>query len=359
MKIAMLVLPLFYLAGNGYLFWKVWQIISGVPIWGRVVISLLFWVAAFSIFISIGLRESRVPDMLLRWFFRIGAVWMVFMLYMVMSLIVFDIVGLFVPVLRQSLLFALPITISILVYGYFNYKHPKMEHISIDIEKSHEGGPMRIVVISDIHLGYGTTLTDLRGYVKLINAQHPDLVLIAGDLIDNSVKPLLCEPFADALAMINAPMGIYMVPGNHEYISGMDASADFLSRTPITLLSDRVVSLPNGVQIVGRDDRINRRRMPLDNLIDSVDMSRPVILLDHQPYELAEADSLGVDIQISGHTHHGQIFPLNLITDRLFEQSHGYRKWGNSHIIVTSGLSLWGPPFRIGTDSEMVVVELK
>ena len=84
-----------------------------------------------------------------------------------------------------------------------------------------------------------------------------------------------------------------------------------------------------------------------------------MIVLDHQPYDLARTDSLGVDIQISGHTHRGQIWPINWLTDRIFEQSHGYLKWTYSHIYVSSGLSLWGPPFRIGTHSEMAVIEVK
>ena len=92
--------------------------------------------------------------------------------------------------------------------------------------------------------------------------------------------------------------------------------------------------------------------------MEITDRNRPVIVLDHQPYELAKTDSLGVDLQISGHTHRGQIWPLTKITDLLFEQSHGYRKWSHSHIWVSCGLSLWGPPFRIGTDSDIAVIDL-
>ena len=89
-----------------------------------------------------------------------------------------------------------------------------------------------------------------------------------------------------------------------------------------------------------------------------IDKSKPVILLDHQPYQLAESQAAGIDLQFSGHTHHGQVWPMNWVTDHLYEQSHGYRQWENSHIYISSGLSLWGPPFRIGTESEMVVLQL-
>ena len=353
-----MILPLIYLAGNGYLFIRTWQAMNSFPLWVKVVVSVLFWTVAFALFASVGLRDASVPDTILRWMFRLGSVWMVFLLYVVMLLVVFDMAGIFVPALKPSLLYALPLTLCILAYGYINYRNPKIEHLDINLEKEYDCSPLRIVAVSDVHLGYGTGVSSLKKYVELINSQNPDLILIAGDLIDNSVKPLLQEPFAEALSTLKAPMGIYMVPGNHEYISGIEASADFLKDTPVRLLRDSMVTLPGGMQIVGRDDRSNRSRKPLEELMEMADRNRPVIVLDHQPYELSKTDSLGVDLQISGHTHRGQIWPLTKITDLLFEQSHGYRKWSHSHIWVSCGLSLWGPPFRIGTDSDIAVIDL-
>lgn len=122
---------------------------------------------------------------------------------------------------------------------------------------------------------------------------------------------------------------------------------------------DSVVTLPNGIQIIGRDDRSNPKRKNLKQLMIQTDASKPTILIDHQPYKLAETEEAGIDLQFSGHTHEGQAWPLNMITKKIFEQSYGYRKWGKSQIYVSSGLSLWGPPFRIGTDSEMIVFLIK
>lgn len=358
MKYMFLLLPLVYLIGNGYLFWRIWQTMIGIPLWGKVVATILFWLIAVSLFIVIGLREMQLPDGLLKPMFNIGAVWMVFLLYMVLLLCVLGIAKIFIPTMGNTLWYALVTTICLLLYGYVNYKHPRVEHINVLLEKEFEGNPMRIVAVSDVHLGYGTGISTLRNYVKLINDQHPDLILITGDLIDNSLRPLLHEPFDEVLSTLHAPMGIYMVPGNHEYISGMEACDEFLKRTPICLLRDSIVTLSNGIQLVGRDDRTNRRRKSLIELLHQTDNRYPVIVLDHQPYQLAKVDSLGVDIQLSGHTHHGQVWPLSLVTDYLYEQSHGYRKWKHTHIWVSSGLSLWGPPFRIGTDSDMAVIEL-
>ena len=150
-----------------------------------------------------------------------------------------------------------------------------------------------------------------------------------------------------------------MVMGNHEFISGTEAVERFIGTTNIHLLRDSVATLPSGLQIVGREDRTNRQRQALEQLLTECDNTRPIVLLDHQPYNVAGSDSLKVDLQFSGHTHRGQIFPLNLLTDCIYEQSHDYRKWSYSHIIVSCGLSLWGPPFRIGTSSDMYVITLR
>ena len=241
-----------------------------------------------------------------------------------------------------------------------NYRHPKTNAVDITINKPYENNsqPIKIVAVSDIHLGYGTGKSALKKYVDMINEQKPDLILIGGDLIDNSVVPLYTEKMSEELSELKAPMGIYMVPGNHEYISGIDESARFIKSTPIQLLIDSVVTLPNGIQLIGRDDRHNPSRRSLQELMENIDKSRPIILLDHQPYNLTDAEAAGIDLQFSGHTHHGQVWPMSLVTDYIYEQSHGYRQWGDTHIYVSSGLSLWGPPFRIGTESEMVVFEL-
>lgn len=358
MKILFILLPIVYLSGNAYLFWKVFQAISEVPLWVKIIIGILFWTAAFSMFVSIGLKETAVPQMMQKILYHVGSVWMVFLLYSVLLLLVFDLIRAFVPVSGSGLQYVLPLVAAVLVYGYINYRHPSINHIEITLDKEFEG-ELTAVAVSDIHLGHGTGPKALKRYVEMINAQNPDVIFIAGDLIDNSIQPLQKAPFDAVLNQLKAPLGIYMVPGNHEYISGIDASVDYLeAKTDIRLLRDEIVELPCGIRIVGRDDRSNRSRQPLDSLLSRTDPQKPVIVLDHQPYELAETDAAGVDLQISGHTHHGQLWPLNILVDKMYEQGHGYRKWNHAHIYVSSGLSLWGPPFRIGTKSDLAVIHL-
>lgn len=360
MKLMFMLLPLVYLGGNAYLYWKTLQALASFPLWIRVLASVLFWALAFALFISVGLRESSLPSWMMKTLYVSGSVWMVFLLYSVLLLVLYDVAGIFIHMKAPGLFYVLPVTCCILICGYVNYRNPEVRNIDLVLDRSLECEELTAVVVSDVHLGYGTGVKALRRYVELITSQNPDVVFIAGDLIDNSLEPLVREPFAELLNSINAPQGIYMVPGNHEFISGIEACERYLSsQTSIHLLRDSLVVLPNGLQIIGRDDRSNRERKPLENLMRNAASDRPVLVLDHQPYELALTDSLGVDIQLSGHTHDGQIWPLNLLVDRMYEQGHGYRKWNRSHIYVSSGLSLWGPPFRIGTDSDMAVLKIR
>ena len=348
-----------YLAGNIYIFVRALQTHAGQSIAIKIIFSVLFWLAALAMFIAFGARDAALPATLMKALHSVGTAWLVFTLYMVLTLLLCDIVRVVVPQFRYGFWCALGITLVLLIYGHINYLNPKIINLDISLDKPIAGGEMRIVAISDVHLGEGTGKRQMRRYAEMINAQNPDLILIAGDLIDNSVAPLYREQMQEELSMLKAPMGIYMVSGNHEYISGIDKSAQFLALTPIKLLRDSLVTLPNGVQIVGRDDRSNRRRAKLKDMIDMADSTLPIVVLDHQPYELKQSDSLKVDLQISGHTHRGQVWPASLLTDKMYEQSHGYRHWSHSHIFVSCGLSLWGPPFRIGTHSDMAVIRLK
>ncbi len=354
-----ILMLLLYLGGNIYLFVRTMQAISGVAVWAKIVVALLFWVVALLLFIAMRLRNVELPHAVGSAMFMVGSSWMVVVLYMVIFLLLTDIAHLVIPQFKGGYLLSVALILVLLGYGYINHRNPRIERIDIMLDKPIEGDSLRILAVSDIHLGEGTSKRDMRRYAEMIMREKADVIVIAGDLIDNSLVPLLRDRMQEELSMLSAPSGVYMVPGNHEYISGIETCGDFLSQSPIVLLRDSVVTLRGGVQIIGRDDRSNRRRRPLGELYARCDTLRPTILLDHQPYELAKTDTLGIDLQISGHTHRGQIFPLNLLVDAMYEQSHGYRRWSNSHIYVSSGLALWGPPFRIGTRGDMAVITLR
>lgn len=342
-----------YLGANAFLAWRIFTALDMLPVWVRVVVVVAISAMALMLFASIALRNVALPDALMRAMFNIGSVWLVFLLYSILAITLFDVVHWVVPSLRYGTLIAIVLTIFVMQLGYVHYRNPKVVEHSFLSEKI--SSPKRIVAISDVHLGYGTNRRALEHYVELINAQNPDMVLIVGDLIDNSVRPVEEQRMEEVLNMISAPDGVFMVVGNHEYISGIDAVERFVDKTDITLLRDSVARVGE-IAIVGRDDKMNRERKTLSELAPR---DAYVVVLDHQPSSIEESVRLGADLHISGHTHRGQVWPINWLTDAIFEQSYGHRKWQNSEVIVSSGLSLWGPPFRIGTDSELVVIVLQ
>ena len=347
-----------YVGANFYMFVRLMQAMGLVPLWLRVVFGVLYWLAACGMFVSFGLRNVVLPELLHRTLHVVGTSWLLFTLYMAVALLVADLARWVWPSFHNGVWYALGITLAVLVAGYVNYRNPRVVHLTIKTDKPIEGGSLRLVAVSDVHLGHGTTRTDLARYVEKINSENPDMLLIVGDLIDNSILPVASADICREFERVDARYGIYMAAGNHEYISGIEECRNYLKTTPIQLLSDGVARPLCGVEIVCRDDRQNLRREKLDSLLAESDSESFRVVLDHQPNAIAESQKNNIDLHLSGHTHRGQVFPLNILTDHLFEQSHGYRKWGDTHAYVMTGLSLWGPPFRIGTHSELLVVDV-
>ena len=187
----------------------------------------------------------------------------------------------------------------------------------------------------------------------MINAEHPDLVLFGGDIVDIAAKPLFDGNYAQEFRRLEAPA--YAVMGNHEYIAGAEDSERFLADAGITLLKDSVAHF-KGIDIIGRDDRSNPSRPALWEYASS--LSGFTILLDHQPSHLEEAQDAGIDFQFSGHTHRGQAWPISWITDAIFEKSWGPYQKGSTQYYISSGLGIWGPKIRIGTRSEYLVLQI-
>lgn len=252
--------------------------------------------------------------------------------------------------------FIFSVVTLILVIGNIQYHNKKRQHLSIFTNKIET--PIRIVGISDLHIGYTITSKEVSKWVSIINDEKPDIVIIAGDIIDNHTRPILKDSLNKVFNRINAPMGIYACTGNHDLMYAIKDSTDIYKKSGISLLRDSYINL-NDITIIGRDDYSNSKRDELKNIIKNIDMSKFTILLDHQPTKLNDAVINGIDFQLSGHTHRGQIFPISLLTDYLFDVSYGYHKIENTHFYVSSGLGIWGGKFRIGTKSEYLVLDLK
>jgi len=157
-------------------------------------------------------------------------------------------------------------------------------------------------------------------------------------------------------------MGVYASTGNHEYIGGVERSVEYLVEHGITVLRDTSLVIDSVFILAAREDRDKNRsqtpRLTINELLEHLDHTKPIILLDHQPYKLNDAMLAGIDLQISGHTHHGQLWPFGYITQKIFEVSRGYKQKGNSHFIVSTGFGTWGPPIRTGNRPEIMEITL-
>ena len=168
------------------------------------------------------------------------------------------------------------------------------------------------------------------------------------------LRPIREGGYADECRRVTAPA--FAVLGNHEHFEDLDGSEQFYADAGITLLKDSLARF-QGLTVIGREDRSSRQRKPLSELVEDPDGF--TLLLDHQPARLEEAEEAGIDFQFSGHTHHGQVWPLSWVTDLLFEKAHGYHSRGNTRYYISSGLGIWGPKIRVGTRSEYLVLHIR
>ncbi len=323
--------------------------------------------------------ERMVPSTGSDFVVKVGSFWLGAMVYLILIFVFIDIFRLIYPLFgltasfspkanpelfKKIIIGAYVTTAFILLGGFFNALNPRVNQMSIATKKSIEGySKLRIGAASDIHLGTIISNGRLERFVKLMNAQKPDIILLPGDIFDEDLGPIIKNDMGKLLSQLSAPLGVYAVTGNHEYIGGVDPAVFYLENHGIQVLRDSAISLNGIINIVGREDRQARlmggiNRKPLKKLIENLDANHYTILLDHQPYNLNEAVENGIDLQISGHTHHGQLFPFNLITRAIFEVSRGLKEFGDTFIYVSNGFGTWGPPIRVGNRPEIVVIEV-
>ena len=357
MRAGIIVILAGSLLGVLYVTWHLWRITPGGWV-AKLVVAVLFllWMAAA--FASMLLRDKTSTSTITA-LYELGHPWMIAFLYLLIVFILADI-GVLVRLIPKdwlvrnavSMVSILGVIAVVLTAGGIHYRHKYREELTIRTEKQLDK-PLTIVLASDLHIGYSNRKAELGRWIDLINAEHPDLVLFGGDIVDFTTRPLIDGNFAEEFRRLEAPA--YAVLGNHEYIAGVEDSERFLSEAGITLLKNSVAHF-EGINIIGRDDRSNPCRAALWEFADS--LSGFTILLDHQPSHLEDAEDAGIDFQFSGHTHRGQVWPLNWLTDAIFEKSWGLHQRGNTQYYVSSGLGIWGPKIRIGTRSEYLVLHI-
>ncbi len=257
---------------------------------------------------------------------------------------------------------ALLVFTGLFVYALYSAYIPKVRHLTVTINKPLLK-PLRIAVASDLHLGrlFGNKAIDR--LQRLITQSQADMLLMPGDIMDDNTQAFSDYNMAANLARLCAslPYGVYATLGNHDLYGHEKPITESLRNAGVQLLNDEVLRLDykgQPVWLVGRFDNHKRQRVATTELLAQVNTEEPVILLDHRPSDIIEHSLLPIDLQLSGHTHNGQIFPANFIVSSINRLGYGYEAIGKGHFVVSSGYGFWGIPFRLGSRSEIWLISL-
>ena len=354
---------------NSYVALRGWQALPNAsalrPIY-LISVILLFLSLVFTM--SVG---EYLPHNIAKIIALAGFTYVIVFIYLMISFLVVDVIRIanyffhFLPAGMASFRLwvmagTLAVTAVAMVVGSYKFNHPSVVTLNLNLDKPTQNKALKVVAVSDIHVGVTIDKARLQQYVALINEQQPDIVLMAGDISDRSIKPIINQKMNEEFRSIKSRYGVYAINGNHEhYAEQPNATSEYLESAGVKVLKDASVLIDSSFYIVGRDDRTNPNRKELSTIVAGLREDLPKILLDHQPYHLDEAEKNKIDLQFSGHTHNGQFFPGNLFVKRMYELGYGYLKKGNTHYYVSSGLGIWGPQYRIGTQSEIVVINIK
>lgn len=365
-----------HLTLNILVFLKGWSTFEGKK-GARLLLAIIFG-TEFVIYATGFFFYRHLPEQITQLMRVIGTSWMLFLLYTGGLWLIIDLLYLIwrkqlrnpwlslkkQPQRLKILFFLVPIVFvtGIMIHGRYRFMHPVVQQVPVTVNKpAGDFDSVRIAVIGDLHLGWMIDRRHTKRFVNLIMAQQPDLILFVGDIFDSQIAPILQQHMDEELRRLNAPLGVYTCTGNHEYRYDSEEKIRLLNDVGITVLRDSAVLIDSAFYVVGREDIVIPDRKTTQALFTAynVDRSKPVIVLNHTPNNLNEEAEAGADIALYGHTHHGQAFPGNIATEIFFEVAHGYKKKGNTHVYVTSGIGLVGPQYRVGTVSEMVMLTVK
>jgi hypothetical protein len=340
------------------------------------------------LFIGIGLAFPLGRSLMIvargRWtsaLVEAGTFHLAVMLYGLMAVLAIDLARLvnsFVPFLPDPwfapgaktglVVFAAAAGAVALTLGYGAWNAARLRTAGLEIGLSRKAGTLdhiTVVAASDLHLGTLVGSKRLEKVVGRMNDLAPDLVVFVGDIVDESVTDEIEAKLGGIMRRLHAPLGIYAALGNHESYSGLARNIACLRACGITVLQDEAVVVAGALRLVGRRDpsslAVQEVRLSIPGILSGsgAGADLPVLVLDHQPVRFSEVVEAGVDLQISGHTHDGQLFPIGLINSLIYEHNWGYLRKGGTQFYVTSGAGTWGPPVRIGSRAEVVRIDLR
>lgn len=342
--------------------------------WSNPSLTMVIWIAVFAITnILLLLSVTKSFANSYRWI----SAWMLVMHFMLLTALLTSLLNgsywllnaLGTNVFYNTEVSAISLRIFALVFflGLFNYTLysayvPVVRELSIKINKP-LNHPLRIAVASDLHLGRLFGNKAIERLKDIVQRYQADILLMPGDIMDDNTKAFAEYNMAEDLAKLvsSLPYGIYATLGNHDLYGHEQPISQALQDAGVQLLTDEVTCLSHQGQpiwFIGRFDNHKRQRVATMELLDQVNTAEPVILLDHRPSDIMAHSQLPIDLQVSGHTHNGQIFPANFIIKAINRLGYGHEQIGKGHFVVSSGYGFWGIPFRLGSRSEVWLITL-
>ena len=323
---------------------------------------------------------------------NIGNYWMGFNLHFVLAMGVCFLIRLIVKLVKkdkynlrlaQKITNAAVVSFTILmsVYGIVNAQNLKVTTYDVTVDKSSKQDELNVVLIADLHLGYSVGVKQMERMVNKINELQPDVVVVAGDIFDNEFSAIYNPVrLAEILRGINSKYGVYAVYGNHDIeedilcgftfsdddvtqVTSIKEMDDFIENCGFTFLYDEAILINDDFYIYGRPDEErpnfgNDSRLEAEKITEGLDLSKLIICVDHEPHDQKELSAAGVDVDLNGHTHAGQLFPGNIIINFFWDIAYGYKNFDGMHNIVTSGVGLFGPNMRTFTKAEIAQVKI-
>ena len=375
MNLFLLIFFLLYGALHLYFFLKLRAAFAPGAAAQAVVIALLLLGLTAPIIVRVS--ERLGVELLVRLMSWAGYLWMAVVMLFFSAALLIDLsrllvhaggllfrtdAGAFLPTARTLFFVPLAAAVVICCYGFFEARQIRTERVEIRSAKIPAAtGKIRIVQISDVHVGVLVRQGRLAAILRKVREESPDLLIATGDLVDGQLDRM--AEAAAQLREIRPRYGKYAVTGNHEFYAGIDDALDFIARSGFMILRGEVATVAGAIDLAGVDDPTIRLPRGQGGLSDREVLARGgggrfAILLKHQP--TVEADAPGVfDLQLSGHTHKGQIFPFNLVTSRFFRYHSGDYRLGNDALLhVSRGTGTWGPPIRFLSPPEITVIDL-
>jgi hypothetical protein len=363
------IITLAYIIPNIYVFLRIGQLFINK---GYKQYYTLIYLLLASIYPVSNLFSERDAGILVEVLSMISNYLLPFYLYLFLFVMIFDVLLLINSLFKiipagkmkstrfkaTGLSVILFFSLLVVVAGVINFNTIRTSEYRIEIPgKSSKISHLRLAFAADFHLQEGSNIHFVEMFLQKIAIIRPDLLLFGGDIVEGDREDESLTRFEQLLRGIHTRYGVFTVLGNHEFYAGQDKGG-FFNKAGMKVLCDTIVVIDNSFNLGGRYDSHFRTRKTIDELMKSVTDSLPVILIDHRPTEIDQVSKTAVDVQLSGHTHNGQLFPINLITRKTYQLSWGYRKTGNTHFFVTSGIRLWGPPLRTAGKSEIMVIDI-